>query len=209
MFDELYEKLDTKEGKKDLYRLTRQRDRAGKDVQQVRVPMDSHENVLTSVERVLRQWKEYFEELMNGENERGRRLDEAEIVNQEVQQISAEEVRAAMNRMKTGKAVGPHDIPVEAWRRLGELVIDFLARLFNKILEDERMPDEWKRSVLAPIFKNKGDVQSWSNYRVIKLISHTMKLWERVVEARLRCEVTVGSGMDSCQERALLMPWLL
>ena len=52
-FDELYEKLDTKEGEKDLYRLARQRDRAGKDVQ-----------------RVLRQWKEYFEELMNGENER-------------------------------------------------------------------------------------------------------------------------------------------
>ena len=69
-FDELYEKLDTKEGEKDLYRLARQRDRAGKDVQQVRVLKDSHGNVLTSVERVLRQWKEYFEELMNGENER-------------------------------------------------------------------------------------------------------------------------------------------
>ena len=26
-----------------------------------------------------------------------------------------------MNRMKTGKAVGPDDIPVEAWRCLGEL----------------------------------------------------------------------------------------
>ena len=72
--------------------------------------------------------------------------------------LCAEEVRAAMNRMKTGKAVGPDDIPVEAWRCLGELAIDFLTRLFNKILEDERMLDEW-RSVLVPIFKNKGDVQ--------------------------------------------------
>ena len=91
------------------------------------------------------------------ENERERRLDEAEIENQEVQQISAE-VRAAMNRMKTRKAVVPDDIPVEAWKCLGELAIDFLTRLFNKILEDERMPDEW-RSVLVPIFKNKGDVR--------------------------------------------------
>ena len=46
--------------------------------------------------------------------------------------------------------------------------------------------------MLVPIFKNKGDVQSCSNYRGIKLISHTMKLWERVVEARLRCEVTIS-----------------
>ena len=90
---------------------------------------------------------------MNGENERERRLDEAEIVNQEVQQIIAEEVRAAMNRMKTGKAVGPDDIPVEAWKCLGELAVDFLTRLFNKILEDERMPDEWRRSVLVPNFQ--------------------------------------------------------
>ena len=42
-----------------------------------------------------------------------------------------------MNRMKTGKAVGPDGIPVEAWKCLGELAIDFLTRLFNKILEDE------------------------------------------------------------------------
>ena len=75
------------------------------------------------------------------EKTRERKLDEAEIVNQEVQQISAE-VRAAMNRMKTGKAVGPDDIPVEAWKCLGELAIDFLTRLSNKILEDKRMLDE-------------------------------------------------------------------
>ena len=74
---------------------------------------------------------------------------------------------------------------------MGELAIDFLTRLFNKILKDERMPDEW-RSVLIPIFKNKGDMQSCSNYRGIKLISHTMKLWVRVVEARLRREVTIS-----------------
>ena len=100
---------------------------------------------------------------MNGENERERRLDEVEIVNQEMQQISAEEVRAAMNRMKTGKTVRPDDIPVEAWKCLGELAINFLTRLFNKILEDERMPDEWRRSMLVPIFKNKGGMQSCSN----------------------------------------------
>ena len=43
--------------------------------------------------------------------------------------------------------------------------------------------------MLIPIFKNKGDVQSCSNYRGIKLISHTMKLWERIVEKRLRSDL--------------------
>jgi len=47
------------------------------------------------------------------------------------------------------------------------------------------MPNEWRKSTLVPLYKNKGDMQS-SNYREIKLMYHTMKLWERVIEYRLR-----------------------
>ena len=47
--------------------------------------------------------------------------------------------------------------------------------------------------MLIPIFKNKGDVQSCSNYRGIKLISHTMKLWERIIERRLRSDLTFSN----------------
>ena len=59
---------------------------------------------------------------------------------------------------------------------LGESALKFLTKLYNRTMESERMPEEWRDSVLIPIFKNKGDVQSCSNYRGIKLISHTMKL---------------------------------
>ena len=38
--------------------------------------------------------------------------------------------------------VGPDDTPVEAWRCLGEKAVEFLMRLFNTILESERMPEE-------------------------------------------------------------------
>lgn len=69
-------------------------------------------------------WKEYFEGLMNEENERERRLDDVGIVNQE-ERWSKDEVRAAMKRMKSGKAVGPDDIPAEAWRCLGKMVDEF------------------------------------------------------------------------------------
>ncbi|KAK3559330.1 hypothetical protein QTP86_012758 [Hemibagrus guttatus] len=102
--------------------------------------------------------------------------------------------------MKSGKAVGLDDIPVEVWKCLGEAAVEFLTSSFNRVLESERMPEEWRRSVLVPIFKNKGDVQSCSNYRGIKLMSHTMKLWERVVEARLRKVVEI------CEQQYGFMP---
>ena len=188
-YDELYEGLDTKEGEKTLYRLARQRHQAGKDVQQVRMTKDKDGNVMTDEESVLRVWKEYYMGLMNEENERERRENDGERVNLEVESVSKEEVRENMQRMKNGKAVGPDDIPVEVWKCLGESALKFLTKLYNRTMESERMPEEWRDSVLIPIFKNKGDVQSCSNYRGIKLISHTMKLWERIVEKRLRSDL--------------------
>ncbi|KAK3563808.1 hypothetical protein QTP86_034658 [Hemibagrus guttatus] len=199
-YEELYTRLDTREGDKDLYRLARQRDRDGKDVQQVKVIKDRDGRVLTSEESVQRRWKEYFEELMNEENEREKRVEGVNSVEQKVDKIRKDEVRKALKRMKSGKAVGPDDIPVEVWKCLGEAAVEFLANLFNRVLESERMPEEWRRSVLVPIFKNKGDVQSCSNYRGIKLMSHTMKVWERVVEARLRKVV------DICEQQYGFMP---
>ncbi|KAK3556732.1 hypothetical protein QTP70_015066, partial [Hemibagrus guttatus] len=199
-YDELYTRLDTREGEKDLYRLARQRDRDGKDVQQVRVIKDRDGRVLTSEESVQRRWKEYFEELMNEENEREKRVEGVNSVEQKVDKIRKDEVRKALKRMKSGKAVGPDDIPVEVWKCLGEAAVEFLANLFNSVLESERMPEEWRRSVVVPIFKNKGDVQSCSNYRGIKLMSHTMKVWERVVEARLRKVVEI------CEQQYGFMP---
>ncbi|KAK3554542.1 hypothetical protein QTP70_025394 [Hemibagrus guttatus] len=199
-YDELYTRLDTREGEKDLYRLARQRDRDGKDVQQVRVIKDRDGRVLTSEESVQRRWKEYFEELMNEENEREKRIEGVNSVEQKVDKIRKDEVRKALKRMKSGKAVGPDDIPVEVWKCLGEATVEFLTNLFNRVLESEKMPEEWRRSVLVPIFKNKGDVQSCSNYRGIKLMSHTMKLWERVVEARLRKVVEI------CEQQYGFMP---
>ena len=79
-YDNLYARLETKEGEKELYRLARQRDRAGKDAQHVRVMKDEYGNVMVSLEAVLERWKEYFEKLMNEENDRDPKTEDAEVV---------------------------------------------------------------------------------------------------------------------------------
>ena len=121
---------------------------------------------------------------MNEENNREFRTDEPEVVNEKVNCVSREEVKNAVRKMKKGKAVGPDELPVEFWKCMGEMGIDFLTRLFNRLSMGERMPEEWRRSVLILIYKNKGDAQCCGNYRGIKLMVHTMKVWERIIEAR-------------------------
>ena len=46
VYDDLYARLKTKEGEKELYKLARQRDRARKDVQYVRILKDENGNVM-------------------------------------------------------------------------------------------------------------------------------------------------------------------
>ena len=41
--------------------------------------------------------------------------------------ITREEVKEALRKMKSGKAVGPDSIPVEVWKSLGKECIDWLT----------------------------------------------------------------------------------
>ena len=128
-YNDLYDRLETKEGEKELYRLAGQ-----------------------------------FGKLMNEENNGDLRTEEAEVVNEEVNCVSKKEVKNALRRMKKGKAVGPDELPVEVWKCMGKIEIKFLTRLFNRLLMGKRMPEEWRKNVLIPIYKNKGDAQSCGNY---------------------------------------------
>ena len=39
-----------------------------------------------------------------------------------------------------------------------------------------------EKVTVVPKYRNKGDIQSCTNYLRIKHISHIMKLWDRVIE---------------------------
>ena len=96
--------------------------------------------------------------------------------------------------MKNGKSCGPDGIPTEALKCLGDWGLRQLTKIFNAIMQSGNMSDEWRESTITPFYKDKGDHMNCSNYRGIKLLSHTMKLWERIIDQRLRDIVTISDG---------------
>jgi Reverse transcriptase (RNA-dependent DNA polymerase) len=143
---------------------------------------------LVKNEEIKNRLRAYFDKLFNDESEKTAiELDDSINTNKRfVRRIQESEVKEALKKIKIGKALGPDDISIEVWRYLGDIAIVWLTKLFNIIFRSNKMPDKWRRSILVPIFKNKGAIQSCTNYRGIKLMSNTMKLWERVIEHRLR-----------------------
>ncbi|KAL5194660.1 Protein transport protein Sec24-like CEF [Glycine soja] len=155
---------------------------------------DEEGKVLVHEKDIKERWKVYFHNLFND----GYGYDSSSLDTREedrnykyYRRIQKQEVKEALKRMSNGKAVGPDNIPIEVWKTLGDRGLEWLTKLFNEIMRSKRMPEEWRRSTLVPIYKNKGDIQNCANYRGIKLMSHTMKLWERVIERRLRKETQV------------------
>ncbi|KAK3569016.1 hypothetical protein QTP86_021570, partial [Hemibagrus guttatus] len=149
-YEELYTRLDTREGEKDLYRLARQRDRDGKDVQQ------------------------------------------------KVDKIRKDEVRKALKRMKSGKAVGPDDIPVEVWKCLGEAAVEFLASLFNRVLENlEKAYDRVPREELWYCMRKSGVAEKY--VRVVK------DMYERS-RTVVRCVVVMDQLSEEVRQES---PWTM
>ena len=56
----MYEKLNTKEGEKDIYRLARMRERKCRDINQVRCIKDIEGKVLMKDIEIKEQWREYL-----------------------------------------------------------------------------------------------------------------------------------------------------
>jgi hypothetical protein len=159
MYDELYQRLGMKEGEKDIYRMAKSWERKTSDIIQVKCMKDATEQLLTKDEDIKNRWWEYFDKLFNEDSESPSielDISSDDLNRQFMCRIQESEVKDTLKRMKRGKVMCMDVIPIEVWRTLGDVAIVWLTKLFNIIFQSNKMPDEWRWSILVPIFKNKG-----------------------------------------------------
>ena len=168
---EWYEGLETGEGQRKIFRIAKARERARKDLGGVAMVRDREENIVTEDEQIKKRWREYFDQLLNTENQRGilEQCDEVEGPEMALERV---EVEKALKRMKLGKAGGPTELTSDMFLALGDEGVDWLTELLNKVWKEEEIPDDWKHSTLIPIFKGKGNILKCGDYRGIKLLDH-------------------------------------
>ena len=68
----------------------------------------------------------------------------------------------------------------------GDIGTQWILDLCNVIVKEGSIPEDWKSSVVLPIYKGKGDSMVCGSYRAIKLLEHAMKVVERIFEHRIR-----------------------
>ena len=78
----------------------------------------------------------------------------------DITEMTSAEIEMALRSMKNGKSTGSDNLPVEVWKSLGKTGVNFLKEALNKITDEDKIPDMCRKSILIPIFKNKGDIMN-------------------------------------------------
>ena len=80
----------------------------------------------------------------------------------DVTEIESNTVKQAIMRMKTRRAAGPGDIPIELIKSGNKKLLEMFTILLNKIINGEKEPEEWKVATITSIHK-KGDTRKCEN----------------------------------------------
>ena len=147
--------------------------------------------ILAEEEAVKARWAEYFEELF--------RVDppSRELPAHDVTPLSAdppiscdpptlEEVRKGLGQLRDGKAPGVCGVYAEMLKAGGETALLWLHTLICSIWSSGDVPLDWKRGIIVPIWKGKGDTRECGNYRGVTLLSVPGKVFARVLLNRVR-----------------------
>jgi hypothetical protein len=148
---------------------------------------DMQGNIIGDSAGTKQRWKEYFEELLNGNRNEEKEINElpelVEDSNSE-KHPTVEEVRNSLRTLKNNKAPGDDNIPAELLKYGGNKVIKSIHDLVTLVWEKEQMPKDWRKSIIFPIHK-KGDKLNCANYRGIALLCTVYKVLTNIIHWRL------------------------
>ena len=95
------------------------------------------------------------------------------------------ETQAAVNQLKWGKTPGICGIHADLLKAGGNAVLVSLHAVLCSARSTGIIQTDWKRGLVVPLWKGKGDRQDYNNYRGARLISVPGKVFARIILERV------------------------
>jgi hypothetical protein len=160
----------------------------------INIIMDENVNLLTDSQNILSRWKIFFNQMLNVHGVHDVRQMNIHTAEPLVPEPSLIEVEIAIGKLKSYKSPGTDNIPAELIKAGGETLYSEIHRLIYSIWNKEDLPQQWKESVIVPIYK-KGDK---TDYREISLLPTAFKILSNILLTRLTPYVNEIIGNHQC-----------
>ena len=142
--------------------------------------------ILTEKKDILNRWKDHYNELLNSteqeeeEEKEPIKMQDCKGTKEEDFTPTREEVEMAVQKLKKHKAPGTDNIPAELFKYGGDELLTHLHSIIREIWLKEKMPTDWKLSLICPIHK-KGDIMECTNYRGVNLLNIAYKILSSIL----------------------------
>jgi len=101
---------------------------------------------------------------------------------------------ADIANMKNNKAAGPPGFVLEMLKASVKVGPEWVADMCTASVKDGNIPECCSKSWLASMYKGKGDALECGLYQGIKMLGHALKIFERIIEVRVREKVYIDIG---------------
>jgi len=144
---------------------------------------------LTDEKGIRNRWNEHFREQSTQpfefyefyENE------SYDCIDEKIEEPTLYEIQEIIRNIKRMKTSGTDNINAELLHVAGPQMTQRIQELILNVWRTERMPNEWNKSIICPIYK-KGEKSECSNYRGISLLNtaYTRKISATVINNILK-----------------------
>jgi ribonuclease HI len=118
--------------------------------------------------------------------EEEQRSHDTNVHNSMKKDITLEELKKALKKLKKKKSPGPDDITNEMLQHLGNVALNKLLDIFNLSWRQGQVPQCWKEARMIPVLKKGKNKSKSLSYRPISLTSCVCKAMERILNQRLQ-----------------------
>ena len=124
-------------------------------------------------------------------------LPETQEILEEIR-ITERDVRKQIRKLRADAAPGPDGISPRLLKDIENCVAAPLSLIFQKSLNEGKVPKEWKKATVVPIFK-KGQKKDPSNYRPVSLTSVPCKMLESIIKEHMMNHLLMHSLLRDSQ----------
>ena len=150
---------------------------------------DDDVQVICDEGEVRKGWREYFAMLLQSNSQQQQGIPHGDAyredrVEEADEDITLEEVRRNIVKLKSKKAPGVCEVTGEMLKTGGEIAVRWMHSIVNMAWKSETIPEDWRKALVIPVHK-KGSKMQCTNYRGISLLSIPGKVYARVLDNKI------------------------